>query len=232
MCRGRNVSAPSTRSSEPRVEPEPDPARTRERERSPSERDALFALAKQPEHDAPLPHDALVVRPRRELLPDVAPLAVVDAVEEVDARLERERGKVGRRLGHGVQEAVQVVVRRRDRVEEGGWGCARCRGASAGRWGARSPRREAKPEERRRRRRRDARCSPSFSATHRYPIPTTLGSHPTRLSSSHRSACSTSSRELLPSPTSAGLRHAAVTTTSSSAARPSLTLERRTCRLR
>ena len=47
------------------------------------------ASGEQRGHD-PFPHDARVVRPRRELLPDVAPFIERDGVESREVALERE----------------------------------------------------------------------------------------------------------------------------------------------
>lgn len=90
----------------------------------PSAPTQLFTLPEQTKDHAPFPHDTLVVRSGRQLLSDVASLAVVDAVHKVDVGLEREGGEIGGTLRDGVDETVQVVVFGCDDFKQLGRGCA------------------------------------------------------------------------------------------------------------
>ena len=63
--------------------------------------DPLAPSGEQRGHD-PFPHDARVVRPRRELLPDVAPFIERDGVESREVALEREQIRELGSLGYSV----------------------------------------------------------------------------------------------------------------------------------
>lgn len=85
-------------------------------------RDGLFTLPEQPEQHAALPHDTLVVRPRRQLLTNVTALPIVDAVHQVDVGLEREGREIGGSFRDSMGEAVELEVRGSDGSEEFGRG--------------------------------------------------------------------------------------------------------------
>lgn len=79
---------------------------------------SLFSFSEQTENHATFPDDSLVVCSSRELLPNVAPFAVVDAVHKVDVGLEWQGRKVCGTFGYGVDQPVKVVVLWCDLVKE------------------------------------------------------------------------------------------------------------------
>lgn len=78
----------------------------------------LFSFSEQTEDHASFPDDPLVVCSSRELLTDIAPFPVVDAVHKVDVGFEWQSRKVCGAFGHGVDQPVKVIVFWCDLVEE------------------------------------------------------------------------------------------------------------------
>lgn len=169
---------------------------------------ALFSLAKEPQRDSTLSHDSAMMSPRCELLSDVAALLEVHAVHKVDIAFERKRWPVGRTLGNGERESMEMVVRGRYAFEESfrSWYHSQYRSCS-----------QTAPDI----------PAVSTAPAHLHPIPGARGSSPAPASFSHLVAASSSSAVL-----SSPLGHAAKIPASVSTSFPSLTLDRRIWRLR